>query len=237
MDQFFESLSLLEQAFFGLTAFGGTIFGVSTLLQLLGGGDGEMSGGDLGADGALDANNHIETGFKVFSLQSIGAFTLVFGSSGLALSQELKLSGPVSIASALISGVLVLWLMSLIFKTFLKFSSNGALDYAQALLERGQVYLTVPDEGTGLVQLTIQGRMVTASARSLSGVRIETGRDVIVREVESDDTLVVEPIAIEQAINQAHHETLSNASEAKRAPVRQELMSVETARQHEDDQI
>ena len=192
LNEFLKTLTLLEQVFLGLAAFGGTIFAVSTVLQLLGGGDGDMLDGHVDAEGALDSAHGSEPGFKVFSLQSLGAFTLVSGSTGLAISREFNFGGPIAIATAIASGLVILWCMSLIFKTFVNFSSNGALDYAQALLENGQVYLTVPEEGTGLVQLTIQGRMVTASARSLSGRRIDTGKDVIVREVEHDDTLVVE---------------------------------------------
>ena len=193
MNEFLVALTGLEQTFFGLATFGGSIFLISTLLQFLGGGDADgLDGGEATGDTAGG-----EPGFKVLSIQSIGAFSLISGATGLAMSRDLGLPEPISMGAALGSGILIVWCMSLIFKIFLRFSANGAMDYSQALLEEGVVYLTVPAEGTGLVQLTIQGRLVTASARGMDGVSIPTGGQVVVREIDDDDTLVVEVMADE----------------------------------------
>ena len=191
MSEFLSSLNIIEQAFCGLAIFGGTIFGISSVLQLLGAGDAGGVDGDTGDVAAADGDGGSEPGFKVFSIQSVGAFSLVSGSTGLAVSKELHFSTTAAMLASILAGALILWLMSLIFKAFSKFSSNGALDYSQALLETGEVYLTLPEEGTGLVQLPIQGRLVTANARSLNGTSIPTGTEVMVREVDHDDTLVV----------------------------------------------
>jgi len=193
LNEFLQALTGLEQTFFGLATFGGSIFLISILLQFLGGGDADaLDGGDATGDASGG-----EPAFKVFSIQSIGAFSLVSGATGLALSKDLGLPEPLSVSAAIGSGVVILWCMSLIFKTFLRFSANGALDYSQALLEEGEVYLTVPAEGTGLVQLTIQGRLVTASARALGAFSIPTGSKVVVREIDDNETLVVEVVTEE----------------------------------------
>ena len=209
---FLAALTSLETVFFSMATFGGSIFVISTIIQFLGGGDadsvdGALADGDTGSDGG-------EPGFKVFSIQSIGAFSLVSGSTGLALSKDLGLPEGVSVMAAIGAGGAILWFMSLIFKTFLRFSSNGALDYSQALLEEGDVYLTVPADGTGLIQLNIQGRLVTASARTLDGQSIPTGSRVVVREIDQDDTLVVVPLADDQDsehLDSGSTETLSES--------------------------
>ena len=197
LSEFLSSLNIIEQVFCGLAIFGGTIFGISSVLQLLGAGDSGNVDGGTGDAAAADGDGGAELGFKVLSIQSVGAFSLVSGSTGLAVSKELDFSAPTSLLASLVAGVLILWLMSLIFKAFNRFSSNGALDYSQALLETGEVYLTLPKEGTGLVQLPIQGRLVTANARSLNGTPIPTGTEVMVREVDHDDTLVVTSVFAE----------------------------------------
>ena len=200
LSEFLSSLNIIEQVFCGLAIFGGTIFGISSTLHLLGAGDADSVGSDSSDAGAADADGGYEPGFRVFSIQSVGAFGLVSGSTGLAVSKELHFSALTALLASIVAGALILWLMSLVFKAFNRFSSNGALDYSQALLETGEVYLTLPKEGTGLVQLPIQGRLVTANARSLNGTAIPTGTEVMVREVDHDDTLVVTSIFAEDKV-------------------------------------
>ena len=185
-----ESLTSLQMVFSSAAVFGGTIFVVTTLLSFMGAGVEEFDGqleGDVDGGGS-------EPGFKALSLQGISAFLLMGGTSGLAASLQFAFSSFLSTTVALVCGGAMLVLLHYIFSLFQGFASNGAIDISQALCETGEVYLTIPVDGTGVVQLVVQGRMVTLDAVAADGSELRTGTEVVVRDLLGENTVVVGPV-------------------------------------------
>ena len=75
-----------------------------------------------------------------------------------------------------------------------KLQSSGTLNPAQALLEEGSVYLTIPKNGSGKVRLVVQNRLKVMNAVAMNGDEIRTGQKVRVEGVLSDSTLQVSQI-------------------------------------------
>ena len=60
-----------------------------------------------------------------------------------------------------------------------------------AIGEEGNVYLTIPAEGIGKIQITISGRLMVMDAVSQDRVELKTGKRVCVSEITSGGMLSV----------------------------------------------
>ena len=76
-------------------------------------------------------------------------------------------------------------------KLLLRNQHNVNYSIEEALFQSGDVYLKIPEEGTGIVHIEIKGTNREFKAKSKDKLVIETGDQVIVVAVEGD-VLVVE---------------------------------------------
>ena len=82
-------------------------------------------------------------------------------------------------------------------KGLLKLQSRGNLDYSTVIGQEGRVYVTLPgddEDGGGQIQIMIQGRLTTASARKHSEGALKPGKRVRVIAVNGPASFVVEPL-------------------------------------------
>jgi membrane protein implicated in regulation of membrane protease activity len=114
--------------------------------------------GELGGDGALDLDldldidghtDHPGMEFGILSLQSISAFFLGYGWVGLAAYRFLNVGFTGAAVIAVLAGIGVAWLMVWLLRTFLKLQNNTNVSIHQTVGLEGEVYATVPPEGTG----------------------------------------------------------------------------------------
>jgi len=75
-----------------------------------------------------------------------------------------------------------------------RLQSEGTLDIRNAIGQTGSVYLTIPANGSGQVQVTVQGSLRIFNAVSQDKNKISTGAGVRVTDITADNTLVVEQI-------------------------------------------
>jgi membrane protein implicated in regulation of membrane protease activity len=153
-------------------------------------------GGDVhsGFDAQLDAD-HADSysSFKFLSLQGLTAFFMMFGLVGLALIKA-EIAIILTIFGGAIAGLFTVWIISIIFAQMRHLQSEGTLDIQNAIGEVGSVYLTVPPNASGQVQLSVQGAMRILDAVSQNNKKIATGTKVRVVEVVNSSTVVVEKI-------------------------------------------
>lgn len=200
---------------------GGALFVLRAIMFFIGfdsQGHGDMSdlqdiGGDLGVDGdfhadiqtdlhsGADAHTATEadsaegdTSFRFLSLQGLTAFFTMFGLVGLASSS----GGLAEIWTILISiaaGGFSVWLISLVFKFAFSLQSEGTLNMENAVGLEGTVYLTIPPNGRGKVNIVIQGALREFEAAAADNKSIATGERVEVVRVSQNSVLIVEKVA------------------------------------------
>ena len=119
---------------------------------------------DLGGDLHGDFDPHVEpdhadtyASFKFLSLQGLTAFFMMFGLVGLALLKA-EFAVILTIFGGAIAGLFTVWIISIIFAQMRHLQSEGTLDIQNAIGEVGSVYLTIPANGPGQVQLSVQGQ-------------------------------------------------------------------------------
>lgn len=88
------------------------------------------------------------------------------------------------------AGAVAVWVLSMVLRLLLRQQSNVNFTPAEALAERGKVYLPIPADGEGVVSVRIRGTLRELKARSSDGLRLNTGTTVIVEDVE-DNILIV----------------------------------------------
>lgn len=137
---------------------------------------------DPGVGGAGDVN--------FLSLQSIAGFFTMFGLVGMGLLQVNAHWGW-SLAGALAAGVFTGWVTTMIFFQMTKLQSEGNLVMTNAIGQVGTVYLTIPEKGSGVVTVSVQGAVRSLDAVSEHGQRISTGSMVRVVGVTAGKILVV----------------------------------------------
>jgi membrane-bound ClpP family serine protease len=84
------------------------------------------------------------------------------------------------------------WLLAQMFRCASKLQCDGTIRVRRALGAGATVYLRIPAQGTGQIQVEIDGRLHIRDAVSGGGEEIKTGEQVTVVWVQDNGILVVE---------------------------------------------
>jgi hypothetical protein len=146
----------------------------------------------LGADDGVDADFDTEDAFSVVSTQSVAAFVMGAGWTGLGAYRGSELGFGWSLVLAgvggLVMGALAAWLL----KAVWEMQSSGNIDASDAVGKRAEVYVTVPArrEGKGQVRVVINDSMVIYDAVT-EGEALDRSAPVLVTRENADGTLTV----------------------------------------------
>jgi hypothetical protein len=178
---------------------GGTVLALRILLMLVGlqlGGDAGDAPADLDGDFDADIADHGSVGdVNYLSIQSLSGFFTMFGLVGLGLLQ-IDASPLVSLVGALAAGLVTAWASGMIVLGLLKLQSSGTMQVSNAIGQQGTVYLTIPEQGTGVVTVTVQGALRQFDAVSQTGEKIPTGAIVQVTGISAGKLVV----AVQQTV-------------------------------------
>ncbi len=151
---------------------------------------------DLGAEHP-DLTAHGD-GLAFISFRTILAFLVGFGWTGVVMTAA---HAPLFVTLLLAIGVgaifmlVVFWLMRMIYSL----AESGNIDFTNALGVTGTVYIPIPPQGqgSGQVQLVVQGRLREIQAITDSEEALPTGTQVRVVRVLSDNTLLVRKVNLD----------------------------------------
>lgn len=189
-------LSVIEVIYWASTIIGGTLFILRLGMMLLGG-DLGSDGGDVPVDaGDLDiSGDHADAdiSFKLLSVQGLTSFFMMFGLVGLALLRA-DLHVLLTILGGAVAGLVTVAVTGLIFSQMKRLQTEGTINIQTTVGSEGTVYLTIPRNGTGQVQVIAQGSLKIFDAVSSNKNQIATGEKVRVTGVASGNTLIVEKL-------------------------------------------
>ena len=89
-------------------------------------------------------------------------------------------------------GIVVALLMAWLFKIMKRLQSDGTANLARAVGLEGSVYLTIPANDVGKVQIAVNGRLSVLDARATDGRTLPTGARVKVVRLANGNVLEVE---------------------------------------------
>lgn len=201
----------IEIIYWAATIIGGTFFLLRVIMMFVGGGFGDGDADiphdvphdiphELPHDVHLDGDIHTDASsdhpsanlsFKLLSAQGLTSFFMMFGLVGLALLKS-NLPILVTIIGAVIAGLITVAVIGLIFSQMNRLQTEGTIRIQNTIGTEGTVYLTIPREGTGQVQVIVQGSLKIFDAMSKDKKMIATGEKIQVVGVASGNTLVVD---------------------------------------------
>lgn len=85
-----------------------------------------------------------------------------------------------------ICGIVALMILNYIFRLLLKNESNVNWKIEDAIFQNGEVYLKIPPEGSGIVNVNINGVHRELKALSFNNIELKTGSAVTVIDVEGE---------------------------------------------------
>jgi hypothetical protein len=172
---------------------GGAILVLRLVLMLAGIDHGDAPDVSVEVEPATGAEGAGEVNF--LSLQSIAGFFTLFGLVGMGLLQ-VGVHWGWSLVGGLAAGLFTGWVTTMIFLQMRRLQSEGNLVISNAVGQVGTVYLTIPEKGSGVVTVTVQGAARSLDAVSEHGQRIPTGSVVRVVGVTAGKILVVTEQAV-----------------------------------------
>ena len=189
-----SGLTGIEIIYWASTIIGGTLFILRLITMFMGGDlseDGLDSALDTGGDVVSGDLANADTSFNLLSLQGLTSFFMMFGLVGLAL---LKAELPIllTVFGGLIAGIITVAISGLIFSQMKRLQTDGTINIQNTVGTDGSVYLTIPKNGSGQVQIIVQGSLKIFDAVSKNKNMIATGEKIHVVGVVSGNTLVVE---------------------------------------------
>jgi hypothetical protein len=187
-------LTWIEIIYWASTIIGGTLFILRLIMLFVGGDTGDNlpdatfdTGGDIASGEHVDA----DISFKLLSVQGLTSFFMMFGLVGLAL---LKAGLPVfvTVLGGMLAGLVTVAITGLIFTQMKRLQTEGTINIQNTVGTEGSVYLTIPKNGTGQVQIIAQGSLKIFDAVSNNKSVIATGEKIHVVGVAGGNTLIVE---------------------------------------------
>lgn len=192
-------LPLIEIIYWASTIIGGTLFILRLGMMLI---VGDLGGGDGGFDTPIDtgdvdiSGDHVDadTSFTWLSIQGLTSFFMMFGLVGLAILRA-NLHVIISIIGGMLAGIVTVAITGLIFNQMKRLQTEGTININNTVGSDGTVYLTIPKNDTGQVQIIVQGSLKIFDAISSNKKQISTGEKVRVVGVASGTTLIVEKLS------------------------------------------
>ena len=140
----------------------------------------------------LTNNSHDTSNFAYFSVQSIAAFSMMFGLIGLATIHYTNYGNILSFFFASIAGIFMAFISTKFIRALYGLSCSGNDRPISALFNTGRVYLTIPANGKGEIEIEVNGRLRVCDAISAKNVELKTGEKIKVINVDKDGVMTVE---------------------------------------------
>ena len=188
MNEWWTALGGENKIFYGIAIVSSAVMFIQLVLTLIGGafdapdGDFEVEGtdGDLG----------------ILSVRTICAFFVGFGWGGIMALNQYGDNIFIATVAGFITGSIFLFAVLWTMRGLYSLRADGTIDIRNAVGSIGSVYLPIPPhrEGTGQIQVMVQGREREVIALTDSETTIENRTRVEVLEKIDQRTVLVGPI-------------------------------------------
>ena len=180
----------LAQQIFALVGIGSTVILIIQMAMMLFG-LGDDSDADV--DDIDDVDVGDGDGLALFTMKGIVAMLCITGWTGVIFLGT-EMATALAYVLAVLCGLATLFVMAYVMKAMSKLQSSGNIEIGNAIGKVGQVYIPIKPNGSGKVNITIQGQYSEFSAITTSDTTLATGSYVRVVAVDEAGTLVVEPV-------------------------------------------
>ena len=182
-----------------LCAFGGSLFFALRIMLMVVGGFADDFDGSMDDHGGFDSSagdaHHSEAAFKLISLNTISAFVMMFGWSGMSAHLQFHLSTFTAVFIALVVGVFSMLVTAWLYKMAMKLASPGAnFNIHETVGLTGTVYQRIPATGRGKIQLPVNGLTRELHAISQEQKDLDSFTSIVVIDTIDNETVSVKEL-------------------------------------------
>ena len=193
---------LFENTYLFCAIFGTTIFAIQIILTIIGFGHGGEDADGNGIPDELEAQDASDIGHvdasqaedvmhvNFFSLKSIMAFIAFYGWGGLCF----KHLGWGGFAIALLSGIVMMVIISVLIALLLKMQQSGNITPKDFIGKTGSVYLSIPGNRSPGGKATIKLDACTREIDAISDEPIPTGKTITIVQAIGNNTYLVKSV-------------------------------------------
>ena len=187
-------LSLVMKILWGVTLTASLVFIIQSILTFVGA---DMdSDFDVDVDTSMDGADlsNIDGGANLYTFRNFVNFILGFGWSAILLQDSVP-SVPLRVVLSVLIGLALVAAVMYLFKWLAGMQQSGNINLQRAAAGcEGKVYLTIPASrnGSGKVQITINGAVREYDAVTESETPLKTGTSIRVVDALDANTLLVE---------------------------------------------
>lgn len=201
-----EDPTATEWLFLVSAVFGTIFFAVKILFALVAGIGDEIDFDSGGADAELDPDLDFDSdhphetteAFRLYSVNALFAFFMMFGWSGLAAHVQFGLGVFASICIALVIGGAAMMIIAWLLMMVRRLASPGAAFTMQSVVgKEAEVYERISADGRGKVHVYINGILRELDATTENGGDIESFTTVLITGLNGQSGVVVSPISAE----------------------------------------
>jgi hypothetical protein len=146
-----------------------------------------VAGGDSEVFGDFNTETDTDVSFNFFSIQSVLAFFMGFGWMGYAGLRQLQIESQMqNLMIALGVGFIFMFVSSTLMFLAKKLEKNVVKDKSRALNKVGKAYTSFAPNGTGQIEVDINGQLTVVQATNTSDVPINSFDSVVVTAVKDD---------------------------------------------------
>lgn len=153
-----------------------------------------FAGGDSEVFGDFNTETDTDVSFNFFSIQSILAFFMGFGWMGYAGLKQLGIANQIeNFIFSIIVGLIFMTISSTLMFLAKKLEKNVKKDKNSALNMTGKAYTSFAPNGTGQIEIDINGQLSVVDAINSSDTAINSFDSVVVTAVK-DDMLYIKKV-------------------------------------------
>jgi hypothetical protein len=194
LGEWWAALAGIEKVFWGISIIFSVLFFMQFILSLIG----LDFDSDVDADFDTDVDSHfsIDASFTVLSVRSFIAFFTFFGWTGVLVLSS-GANGLWAVGFGTLAGIVAMLVVGYMMYLFSRLQDDGSVfDPYEALDEVGTVYMRIPgaQQGSGKIQIKLQGSIKEIEAVTRDGELIPTGTAVRVIDILDEKIMIVEPL-------------------------------------------
>lgn len=186
LSEWWDSLSLIKQIYWGFAIPSTLLFIIQTLLTFFG------ADFDAEGDADIDVESDHGAGFQFFTLKNFVAFFTIFSWTGIACLDS-DFSYGLTLIVSIIAGIAMMTLMAAIFYYFSRLTDSGTMSIKNAVGKIGEVYLPVLAKraNIGRVSIKVQGSLRELEAITDDTKDLPMGTVIEVTDVIGDNVLLI----------------------------------------------
>lgn len=173
------NLENITAVYYYIAVFATIVFVMKTLVFTFIGGDAEVISD-------FTTEFEAETSFDFLSVQSILAFFMGFGWSGLAALKQWELSIPLSTVISIAFGLVLMFFSAYLMFLVKKLNHKVVKNYKACIGGEAKAYTAFKPEGNGQIEITVSGKLSIENAVNVSKNPIEAFSQVKVTDYKDN---------------------------------------------------